>query len=291
MGLKSILVLIFVVFVAIFSLQNLTAISLVFFSLKMPSLPLSFWMILSLLAGIISSLLVQILSGNSRRQKSYPQSFAPPGSQNPSPYSPPPPAQGKKERPSVSTSRLPVEDEFPEFEDLPDEVSQEYHPNPPTEFSPQKENNSFVDRKKSESTEDEKGLTMAESSSEANSKEENIKPVLEENEQPSKVVAETPSPALLKSREASPYSHQPREKTEIKTPISPPLNSDSQPADKAKSTNVPLNRDGIYDAPYRILNSRQNRPKLTDNPDKSRQNRSNIRDEQDEYWDDDDWDF
>jgi hypothetical protein len=85
-------------------------------------------------------------------------------------------------------------------------------------------------------------------------------------------VEDIPSPAWLKSREASLYSYQPKEKTEIKTT-----------PDKVKSEpNIPKNSfpaknaDGIYDASYRVIS-----------PSQDQVNQDEV------YWDDEDedWDF
>ena len=277
MGFKSLVLLIAFAFIAIFSLQNLQSISLVFFSLNSLTLPLSIWIVLSLLAGIISSLVIQFLSNNFVRKNNYSQSYTP---QSPTDYPP---------SPSV-TETLPRQEKRQTFSSPP--VASSSINNMPSE----EDLNVFDDRKikytkqKQQTTtnffDDEPPLTSPSKNMNDSSfpqpDTQKVSKVVEQDTTTSDTnvsfptpqkspVQDIPSPAWLKSREASVYSYQPKEKTHIKTT---PDKFKSEPNQPKKSPPA-KKADGIYDASYRVISPSQDQVNQNDNED----------------WDDEDWDF
>jgi hypothetical protein len=275
MGFKSFLLLIIIVFLAIFSIQNLQLISLVFFGFKSLTFPLSFWLILSWLAGIISSLFVQFLSPKPRQKTNYNQSFSPPP---PSNYPPSPPVQEKitppKNNQRYTSSAQVTNQQYSEYDfDFLDE------PQTSIDRDRQKEYNVQQPIKKQPVTdlsqEQEDSLPLSDERGNEE-KTENI-PVQKSSEETTakSPVAEAPSEALLRTREASLYSYQPREKTEIKIPRQVEKTETNQ-----RSINSTYSRrnDGIYDAPYRVIPPSE----------------ESIDEDNDDIYDDDeddDWDF
>lgn len=275
MGFKSFLLLIIIVFLAIFSIQNLQSISLVFFGFKSLTLPLSFWIILSLLAGIISSLFVQFLSTKPRQKTNYNQSFSPPPP--PSNYPPSPAVQEKITPPRnnqrYTSSAQVTNQQYSEYDfdflaepqtSIDRDRQREYNiqepsrEKPATKFSPEEQDRSFISDEQINGEETEN--TPKKSSVEESAKSP---------------VAEAPSEAWLKAREASLYSYQPREKTEIKIPKRIEKTETNQ---RSNDSSYSRRADGIYDAPYRVIPP-SSEPMYEDNDDI--------------YYDDedDDWDF
>lgn len=287
MGFKSLLLIVFILFFAIFSFQNRGAIALTFFGFNSPTLPLFLWVLLALLAGIISSLLINLFSNNLVENNQRNQSFYPP-------YSPPPPTQPKKEKyPPLEKSDLPQEnireklsyrwEEDEIFEDLPDNspqtipqtnssVTDKTYIPAKIESTTSPPESSEISLTSNQATE--KPETREERENQAETKEEensNINVAVQSAE------TEDDSPFYGFSRQASPYSYQTREKTDIR-----PKTSKS----RAKQPPVsPPKRvyQGVYDAPYRVIAPAQ------DDSDYNSDYKGDRRD--DFIEDEEDWDF
>ena len=287
MGFKSFLLLIILAFLAIFSIQNLQSISLVFFGFNSLALPLSIWIIFSLLAGIISSLLVQFLSTNTRQKNKYNQSFSPPP-----PNYPPSPSVSEKVTPQTNSQRFTspqvkdegyLDDDFDIFEEQPmppvGDRQIEYDRKQPVVESTsnhQQPITNFSTEKQDVSTTSEREFVEVNKQDHNQTKNREVENIPKEKFSPStekEPVDEIPSEAWLKAREASLYSYQPKEKTEIKTPSRKVENINNRSHDSTYRRSS----DGIYDAPYRVIP-----------PSRERSNK-----EDEVYWDDedDDWDF
>jgi len=286
MGLKSLVLIVAIAVFIIFAIQNGGAIALAFFGFNSPALPLWIWILVALLAGIISSLFINLLSSHPVGNNSKNQSFNPP-------YPPPPQPSRKKEKyqpleesnpiPETPTAKLNYrweEDEV--FEDLPDNpvnaVEEIATTNPENEAGISAED--IVEDIKEEKREleeiIEEEIELKEENLEDNQeieqeeeKEEQL-PISSEEKQPS--VTENDSSPILKQREASPYSYQTREKTQIR----PKTVKKAQ--EQAKIPPSPPKRlyKGVYDAPYRVIAPSQNDVNNDDN---------------DFYDDEEDWDF
>ena len=336
MGFKALLLLVIVIFIAVFSLQNIQAISLVFFSFNSITLPLSFWIVLSLFAGIFSSFLIQFLSGNKRQASNYKSSY--PNSRSNSPYSPPP-----VNPPNIPSQR----EEIPQYNDNSrannfnqeaindrerslrdpnrfDYVSQVQNPvNAEEEFieedwidEPLEDN--INDLEKEHDRDQVKQNTVAENNNQIDLEETDD--LSEEVNQPEKTpvesspINEPPAPSLLKSRQASLYSYQPKEKTKIETkpqpePQTEPQNTEEEPdSNRAIPINLPprrkkvnnssssrrqnrsrrTNSSGVYDASYRVITPSRNDRNRPD----PRYDDRNYQPDDDFDWDEDeDWDF
>ncbi|MGI0482959.1 hypothetical protein ACN4EE_19515 [Geminocystis sp. CENA526] len=304
MGFKIILLISIVLITALFTLQNAQPITLVIFGYNSLSLPLSLWVIVAVLAGILSSLIIQILSSSSPQRKSdY--------SDNQKPYNPPPKPKSSFKQPSedkvfsppsagVNPPKYnkPVEEIDEDFDFDFDEdstpqipLNNQYHDN----FAEYEQPENYPEEAK-DNIELKEEILPLEKPSEVEPiildkntySEEKIAENLEENIQQKEpinpVINEqdnVPSETFLKAREASLYSYKPREKTEIKpkspkikTPSSPPKNRSIEPS---KSSDNRYREGGVYDAPYRVIS-----PAYDDT--------SPVQD--DEFFDDDeDWDF
>lgn len=258
MGFKSLLLLVSIAFLAIFAFQNQGAIALTFFGFNSPALPLFLWMLLALLAGIISSLLLNVLSSNQTNYGQRNQSFNPP-------YSPPPP---RKEKSNPAGERIMEglnygEEEDEVFEDLPDnsvnkvtktnaiteeipvsETISEKNSTPETTFttpSEEKKETPAISLTSNEEREDEE--------MEARENQENLSSFLQEMQPPE---TEDSSPNLWKTREACPYSYQTREKTDIRPKTAKSVAKQTPPSPKPKRV-----YQGIYTAPYRVITPAQ----------------------------------
>ena len=295
MGIKSLFLIAIIVVLGVFSLQNLQSISLVFFGFTSLALPLSIWILLSIFAGLISSLLIQLLSNNSSNKSNSRSSYSPPAPQN---YRPEPPApiaakpslQKQPFNPATTSEyRASYRQEFDEFADLDDRPlpeSEQYTRSTNIRNNNQNQEVTSFTSQPSATRETEDLIpeqTKTDSEPEVKTPESN--PTTPTN---NTIIAEEPSEAWLKSRQASPYSYQPREKTEVKIPSPPPPTIKQTPTNKQTSeetpekrktsrTNSPRKKSGIYDAPYRVIAPRRNEP---------------IKQNNEADWDeDDDWDF
>ncbi|BAQ60677.1 hypothetical protein GM3708_1083 [Geminocystis sp. NIES-3708] len=249
----------------LFFVQNLESISLVFLGFNSLSLPLSFWIILALFAGILSSLIIQVLSNNSTETIKSNQSFSsnntPPSYNSPSVQS----SFKNKSQPEKKVFSSPpiyqksivsnnISDDIDsDFEEIPENID-EYNQNLEEnitinniDINPPLEKESIANDDK----ESEKELTSS----------------------PSEDIA---LDRILKPREASIYSYQSREKTDIK----PPLSTSQPNRQKPSLPNKRVNnyQGGIYDAPYRVITPAYN-------DEKEEKINSNFDDE------DEDWDF
>lgn len=286
MGFKGLLFIITIASFTIFAIQNRGAIALTFFGFNSVALPLWIWILLALFAGIISSLIINLLSRNpvsNNQRNQFPEA----------PYSPPPQPQARKQKSipvekSSQKMETPTEklnyqwEEDEVFEDLPDNlvnfVAEEINPPPDNEFNNLNEPNEPIvseetPEKKRESieeipnqNEELEELEELEEKQDINISQETIQARKTEE-------IEDVSPNFLKTREASPYSYQTREKTQIRSKTA------KNPQNEVKPTPSPPQRlyQGVYDAPYRVIAPAQDE----DN------------DNQDYYFeeDDEDWDF
>ncbi len=328
MGFKSLPLLIFLICIVLFSLQNLQSVSLVFFGFSSLSLPLSIWIVLSLLAGILSSLFIQLLtkSSNSKNNNYYnppnpnPQVDYPPSATQQIPLRENNSFVSPRVNQSTATKVNNVEEQFDIFDDrqwgeeeagwveneplrqpiqanpdvnvsapqppvtpppiqpitstrMPEEDSENMSsyipPNTVTQVIPKDDGDFETD-------------TVIDSSTPTEAKISPPPPI-----QP---IDNTPSPSLLKNREASLYSYQSKEKTVFNQPL-PRLekeqrkrNNDRQiPTRGDRNENkTSASSNPIYDAPFRVIPPRQNPPPSPDKP------MTDI----DDVWDEeDDWEF
>ncbi len=255
MGFKTLMFLIVIIMMSLFFVQNLESISLVFLGFKSLSLPLSFWVILALFAGIFSSLIIQLLSNNPTPKTKSNQSFSSdniPNNFPPSaPYNPPPvppsfankPKTEKKDfsKPSIYTKNTVLNNQFDEsegdfdFDAIPENINEDKQ-------ILQKKNliNSEINNIDVNPLSEQESIPSTEIKS-----EREFTPSLSED------IEDIPLETILKPREASIYSYQSREKTEIKPKLSTPQgNKQKQPSPNNPSKN---DRGGIYDAPYRVI--------------------------------------
>lgn len=280
MGFKTLMFLIVIIIMSLFFVQNLESISLVFLGFNSLSLPLSFWIILALFSGILSSLIIQVLSSNSMPKTKPNQSFSPnkniPDNPPNSPiynpiYNPPSVKSSFADKPIAEKqtfSAQPIYAKNSLQNNPPDELDKEFDFDDIPENT--YENNQLLDKN------NQPNFTI---------NNIDINPPLETESIPSiEITSETeftpsslediPLEKILKPREASIYSYQSREKTDIKPKLSTPKLS------KQKQS-LPNNRDnkfkgGIYDAPYRVISPADD---------------NNQQDIDNNFDDDEDWDF
>ncbi|NCO76098.1 MAG: hypothetical protein GW795_14115 [Cyanobacteria bacterium] len=242
MGLKALFFLITIIITVLFYFQNLQPITLVFFGFKSPILPLSLWFILSLCAGILSSLIIQLLANNPTTKQKYNQSFS---SDNPYNYPPSTP-----EKPFINQPKPEPEKPFinqpksePKLEEKPispPPINEVYDPDFDFDFEEEliTENNQEF---------------LAENESINLEKEKKIETSISEEIPPEKqfipVSSKPPSEAMIKTREASPYSYKPKEKTKI----IPPSESSIEINNSQIKISNNRNKKEIYDAPYRVI--------------------------------------
>ncbi|MTF39287.1 hypothetical protein [Cyanobacterium aponinum] len=288
MGFKSFVLIGSIAFCIIFGLQNRGAIVLTFFGFNSPALPLFVWILMALFAGIISSLMINLLSNNPIPKNKKNQSFNPP-------YSPPPQPspQPIKAKPNISLNQNPpIEKEKPQYQWEEDDVFEDLPDTPiintPLPINKLPENEVAYPKTKIESeskTQEHIKETTNKIEEEEEIKIEEPKPIdspsteieTENKTSMSEITKlseeDYPPENLLKPRQASPYSYQSREKTEInpkKTKKNPSQAKESPPQPKRTYK-------GVYDAPYRVI-----APAQTNN---TAENYDNFDDE------DDDWDF
>jgi uncharacterized integral membrane protein len=255
MGFKTLTFLIVIIIMSLFFIQNVDSISLVFLGFKSPIFPLSLWIICALFAGIFSSLMIQVLSNNPTiiKTKSN-QSFSNNNnnlSDNPPPspkYNPPlaqipfvdKPQTEKKSfspTPIYNKNSVPdnVIDDFDkdfDFDDMPENINQD---------------NQLLEEK------NQPNLTTNNIDINPPLEIENIPSpeiILEKELTPSSS-EDIPLEKISKPREASIYSYQSKEKTDIKPQLSTPKSNQQKKS-------LPNNRDnnnqgGVYDAPYRVI--------------------------------------
>ena len=278
MGLKPLLLLVIVILIAVFSFQNMQAISLIFFGVQSLTFPLSFWIVLSLFAGIFSSLLVQFFSGNNRQPNNYQQSNNNRRNTPPADYNPPNlPSQGERvlqynEYPDDREEefindrgrqgdrtprnkqkvgyRSPVENQFDtedtiDVEDWMDDSSDDdsnYDSSNRNTENFDRENDNDIDSA-SESVEDK--INEEQMDQPITNEKNDSDPDVIENEETATTaktnstrksfpINEPPDPSLLKSREASLYSYQPKEKTKIETETKKEAKTKTEPKSEQK---------------------------------------------------------
>ena len=221
MGVKGFIWLVLLVIVTLFIVQNLQAVSLVFFGSKSVTFPLSIWMLLFTISGIIVSLIIQSLTNIS--YSNYAGNFKKP-----------------KKSYSGSPNRNKSREIKQQFNQKSEEVEQFKMVNPTytepyddLEFLNEKnERENGEDRKIQESAED----NFQEEKIERDIQETNADRIkYRENEEDMEVDSE------LKNKPRSPslYSYQPKEKTQIR------------PTPKPKFPSPSTNQ--IYDANYRVI--------------------------------------
>ncbi len=243
-------------------------------------------MSLSLLAGMISSLLIQLLTKTSAPKNNYNQSFStPPQPNNYRSF----PSEDDFYTPSVSPS---VREKVTPQENTFASPSR----NKPTNRNITRDQeqfdqedvivnkNSFDDINNSplpkEVIEVEK-TTVDSPEIEPENPRQTIRDSQFSSPEEKPPVDNNPAPSLLKSREPSLYSYQSKEKTEFKQPYVPSssVQHEEQRQQKpVRKKNSVIPKDNIYDAPFRVIPSAS--------PEKS-----SPRNDYDEDWDDEDWDF
>lgn len=311
MGLKMILLISIVLITGLFTVQNTQNITLVFLGFNSVNLPLSLWMILAVVTGILSSCIIQLLSSSSSQKNS--NYYTPESDNNPPPRKPKSRFQKQPDN-QVFSQPLPLENNlnYDNYdEELETDFDEEYISEKPLIYNQENKNNfekspNFIDTD-FDSSEDlsienisfqedspsDKVAEVKEIINKENSeKSSEINPSIPEKlpeESPSIETKEIinsqdnmPSETFLKPREASLYSYQPGEKTEI-TPKSINIKT-SRKNDEANSiepSNFSDNRynRGVYDAPYRLIS-----PSYEDD--------EQLSSEDAEFFDEDeDWDF
>lgn len=320
MGFKIILLISIVLITGLFTVQNAQNITLVFLGFNSLNLPLSLWMILAVLAGILSSFIIQLLSSSSSQKNS--NYYSPPESDN---NPPPPPSQKQKssfkKQPDnqVFSQPLPVENNLkyhnPDEEldsDFDFDFEEDSTPEKPLTYNQENRNNfeqspdfldadfDFQEDLPSENIPFQEDLPL-ESVPE-------VKPIVNEQNQeiptkitppiPEKLPEESvpletkeiinsnddniPSETFLKAREASLYSYKPGEKTEI-TPKSTKIKT-SQKNDEISSIERSKSSENRYSGGVYDAPYRVISP--SDDYDEQ------LSSEDDEFFDEDeDWDF
>ncbi|WP_017295196.1 LapA family protein [Geminocystis herdmanii] len=247
MGFKIILLISIVLIIALFTVQNAQNITLVFLGFNSLNLPLSLWMILAVLAGIVSSFMIQLLSSSSSNKNSNYSNYSPSESDN----NPPPrkPKSSFKQQPDnqVYSPPLPVENNL-KYNNPNEELDADFDFDFEEDLTPKKpltdnqENNNNFQQSQDSFDSDfdfEEDFSSENPPFEENLPLENvpevksiineinqevapeINPIIPE-ESPQieikKVINPNdniPSETFLKPREASLYSYKPGEKTEI----------------------------------------------------------------------------
>lgn len=287
MGFKSFVLIGSIAFFIIFALQNRGAIALTFFGFNSPALPLFVWILIALFAGMISSLLINLLSNNPIPKTRKNQSLN-------SPYSPPPQPspQPIKAKPTISPNQNPpTEMKKPQYQWEEDDVFEDLPDTPIIDTSlpinnPPKNELTYPDTQIQQEFELQENIETDINKIEEEIKSEEQKPIdnspIEAEAESKTSIPEINKPSeedyppenLLKPRQASPYSYQSREKTEInpKKIKKTPSQSEEKSPPQAKRT-----YKGVYDAPYRVI-----APAQTNNTPENY-------DDFDDF--DDDWDF
>lgn len=273
MGFKTLMFLIVIIIMSLFFVQNLESISLVFLGFNSLSLPLSFWIVLALLAGILSSLIIQLLSNNSTETIKYNQSFS---DNNNTPNNPSPSYTSSPVQRSVKNKAQPEKKPFsppPIYQksivsnNISDDIDLDFEETPENidEYNQNLEENITLNIPINNIEIN----PLVEEESIANDDKESEK---ELTSSPSEDMA---LDRILKPREASIYSYQSREKTDIKPPLSTSQpNQQKPPAPNKRVNNY---KGGIYDAPYRVITPAYH--------EKEEEINNNFDDE------DEDWDF
>ncbi|MBL1210553.1 hypothetical protein [Geminocystis sp. GBBB08] len=266
MGFKTLIFFIIVIIIILLFIQNLQPISLVFLGFNSLSLPLSLWLLFALFMGMLSSLIIQILSNNLIPKTKSNQSFSSNNISNNPPPSPPSftakPITEKKAvyQPPMSNENIKKNNQFNEFDndldfdDIPENIEKD---NQILEEKKQVNYSNNIDL----NTPLEKELITTPD-------------IILEKELNTPVSEDIPLETFLKPREASIYSYQSGEKTEIK-----PKSSTFKPNQKKQSSPKNPNQnyqERVYDAPYRII------APASENKDKEIYN---------DFDEDDDWDF
>lgn len=267
MGFKTLIFLIILIVMTLFFVQNLESISLLFLGFKSVNFPLSLWIIMSLFAGILSSLIIQFLSNNPTQKISSNESFS--SNKNISDNDYPSPTYNPPSTPSSFTNKKPLEKTV-------------YSPPPMAEKNIDGNNiddDINFDSNIKNINEDQQNLKENKTLN-INTNTNNIEinstleteSIFDDNEESEEVTSTT-----IKSREASVYSSKPREKTQTKPSSSVSKPNEENPSSPPKKVNN--SQSGIYDAPYRVIN-----PIHNDN-DKQKKVNNNFDDENE------DWDF
>lgn len=264
MAVKGFIWLIFLVIIVLFIIQNLQAVSVVFFGSTPITLPLSIWILLFALAGIFVSVIIKGLasvtdSGSSRKDNN----------QKGPVTTPPNPNQDSGNKPPLTKQRSAQTGEFnnfnptykepfdEDFEFLTDNINsqnQEMYQDPTLSYQPQKNSFPIEDTNENlplkETPEDKTNADL-----EVNQNDNEDEQINKNNNDDNVIDIK------IKPRSPLPYSYKPGEKTEIRRK--------PQPLPEIKRP--PKNE--IYDANYRIID-------LPSQPNKDR----NSVDEDEEEW-------
>lgn len=232
---KGFLGLVLLVIVVLFVIQNLQAVSLVFFGSQPITLPLSIWVVLFAMAGILVSIIIQLLT------KSNSASSKPQVKQQNTPYPNPPqpykynevkPQLNKKVEPIEETNnftptyREPYDQDFEFLEPKNTLENQEKYPEE-TPSQPQKRDEVIFSETNPDLIQQEIPEVKINPDSETSSNNHDNNNL----------------DLLTKPRSPSLYSYQPREKTQIRRKSETPKEV------------TPIPKNEVYDANYRILKS------------------------------------
>lgn len=307
MGLRGLFLFFIAIIAIIFSLQNSQLIYLIFFGFKSLSLPLYLWIIIFILGGIISSLIIQLLSNSSASDK--PSDIKQP---SPSSYQNPPASfphqypNNQKKKVATSAVSQPSPEERQEAyyhqvniesstpENMVDEIEHISYTITEDELytnEKQEEDDSdiFFDEENKQESETIIKNDTEESETVIDEEIQESATIIEEDKE--EIVTkkwvvssedDIPSESFLKTREASLYSFKPREKTEIipkSSSSSKSSNASQKRISSSSSSSQNINRGGVYDATYRVISP-------------PRDDRKDNDDYDGEFFDDDDdWDF
>jgi len=259
MGFRIIFFLLFFSITGVLIIQNSQNITLIFLGSISFTFPLSLWLVIAFFAGIVSSFLIQILTYSPSNKSTY-------SSNNNYSNSPPSPPQSPS-----SIKNKPVEQDFqekPEYksfnqekdinEDFDFDFEEELKPDNETIYNPEvpenKEKITINEPEISPSLQEinkEKTEETLQENTSSFSEEELITEIPPEKVNP---VDNTPSATFTKPREASLYSYQPREKTEII-----PKSIKQKSANSTTTENTPRSNSNkreiekVYDVPYRVI--------------------------------------
>lgn len=227
MGLKGFIWLVLLIIISLLVFQNLQPVSLVFFGSKSINVPLSIWMLVFFIMGLVVSFIIQGLAstiGSNKKLK-----------QEKTPYYPPSPPT------------------YPENQINRDKQTPTYQPVNPTYREPYDDEFEFPQENTSEQNIEQKPFQESIKSDLAEEKiETNILEKVDTNEQIPlekeenvEVKSETSAAKQISSRSPSLYSYKTKEKTQIRVKTS------TSKISAKKTKNKPKN--SIYDANYRII--------------------------------------
>lgn len=292
MGVKNLFLLIILGLIALLLLQNFQQISIVFFGINFLNLPFSITLLLAFCAGLISSVIIQLIIKLSIPK--YPQFYTspkPPINNNP-PSTNPQPSYQYKEPPIYEDDITEYNQEENQFLDKKDNDNlvindDDFYEEVTQKSTKVKDNLNIKTPEKEEHIKDkqvakkrdeinQRPSPQPKSSQYETEKSSSPQPLPSEEKidkipspidkeistetpsdresLPQKPLTEAPSPVSVKPRQAAPYSYQPKERTEIVPKSAKVRNNQAQ------------NRspDDIYDVSYRVITPSKNEPNNDD---------------------------